>query len=237
MSIRRQCYEWRNVTGSPTIPFILNQYPVTALNRFYTHALPQGKAVSIFNGSIGNNLDIPAELKAYQYVVIDSIGVWPPSLHAQIVVNTTKYFQDPDNVPSRQGGIGGYIVPYPNGQSEFSAPASMFSQAILNYDYTEGLIPAVIVRPGDSWDIQVTNQTASSSAYSNSDVDSLVNKCFVKYLLIDGADSIVAKRLIDAGWPLTVENLWQYKQDLLRTHLYAGLAPLPETVEKARRKV
>ena len=236
MSIRRQCYEWRNVTGSATKPFILNQYPVTALNRFYTHPLPRRKAVSIFNGGIGNNLDMPAALKAYQYVVIDSIGVWPPPLHAQIVVNTTKYFQDPDNVPSRDGGLGGFVIPFPNGQIMYSATPSMFSQAVLNYDYADGLMPAVIIRPGDLWDIQVTNQQPAS-ATAEGDPDSLVNKCFVKYLLIDGADSIVAKRLIDAGWPLSVENIWQYKQDLLRTHLYAGLAPLPETVEKARRKV
>ena len=235
MSLRRQCYEWRNVTNSQTKSVILNQYPVTALGSFYTHALPMNKTVSIFNGDIGNNLDMPAELKAYQFIVIDSIGVWPPSLHAQIVVNTTKYFQDPDGVPSRDGGIGGYIVPFPNGQTVYSAPPSMFNTSVLNYDYQEGLQPAVIVRPGDLWDIQVT--TKYQYPITSSDGDGVVNKCFVKYLLIDGSDSIVAKRLTDAGWPLTVENIWQYKQDLLRTHLYAGLAPLPETVEKARRKV
>ena len=64
-----------------------------------------------------------------------------------------------------------------------------------------------------------------------------MRRCFVKYLLIDGADSIVANRLLDAGWPLTVENIWKYKQDIIRSHLYAGLAPLPEEVSEAKRKV
>ena len=47
----------------------------------------------------------------------------------------------------------------------------------------------------------------------------------------------MARRLLDAGWPLTVENIWKYKQDILKTHLYAGLAPLPTEVVKAKRKV
>ena len=67
--------------------------------------------------------------------------------------------------------------------------------------------------------------------------DVAVARCFIKYLLIDGADCIVAQRLIDAGWPLTVENLWRYKQDLVKTHLYAGMAELPQEVANAKRKV
>jgi hypothetical protein len=72
---------------------------------------------------------------------------------------------------------------------------------------------------------------------TNTATERQINKCFVKYLLIDGADAIVARRLLDAGWPLTVENVWKYKQDIVRTHLYAGLAPLPKAITEAKRKV
>ena len=67
--------------------------------------------------------------------------------------------------------------------------------------------------------------------------DAFVARCFIKYLLIDGADCIVAQRLIDSGWPLTVENLWRYKQDIIKTHLFAGMEELPEELENAKRKV
>ena len=49
----------------------------------------------------------------------------------------------------------------------------------------------------------------------------------IKYLLIDGADCIVAQRLIDAG-PLTVENF--ETTGFIKTHLYASMVELPESI-------
>jgi len=34
-----------------------------------------------------------------------------------------------------------------------------------------------------------------------------------------------------------VENLWRYKQDIIKSHLYASMAELPEAISEARRKV
>ena len=48
-------------------------------------------------------------------------------------------------------------------------------------------------------------------------------QCFVKYLLIDGADSLVAKQLVSAGWDITVENIERFKQDLVKHNLFAGI--------------
>ena len=106
----------------------------------------------------------------------------------------------------------------------------------MNYDFKEGLKPAIIIEPGQVWGVEVTSSVAVPSI-TNTATERQINKCFVKYLLIDGADSVVARRLLDAGWPLTVENVWKYKQDIIRSHLYAGLAPLPEEISKAKRKV
>ena len=107
---------------------------------------------------------------------------------------------------------------------------------IMNYDFKDGLKPAIIIEPGQNWGVEVTSSVAVPSI-TNTATGTQINKCFVKYLLIDGADAIVARRLLDAGWPLSVENVWKYKQDIIRSHLYAGLAPLPEEVSKAKRKV
>ena len=232
MSLRRQCYEWRNVAAftTPVSTVSLNQYPVVSLNRIQQVGFAANTPIDIFIGGIGNNIDIPGQLKAFQYIVIDAVAVYPPTLHAQIYVNTTKYFQDPDGVPSRKGGISGLIVPFPNG-----ANTTRFGE-ILNYDYKEGLQPAVIIKPNQVWGVEVTSEVDVDTLRTGC-TDLTMRRCFVKYLLIDGADSIVAKRLLDAGWPLTVENIWKYKQDLLKTHLIAGLAPLPDKVAKAKRKV
>ncbi len=240
MSLRRQCYEWRNIVQNAGDTVFLNGYPINWVGSRPTAALRANQPVDIFVGGIGNNIDIPGQLKAYQYIVIDAVAVYPPTLHAQIYVNTTKYFQDPDGVPSRSGGISGFAVPFPNGA--LYAPQgigpTLPQDDLLNYDYQEGLKPPIIVAPGQNWGVEVTSSVAiPADAGTGATRDTEVQRCFVKYLLIDGSDSIVAKRLTEAGWPLTVENIWKYKQDILKTHLYAGLAPLPEEVSSAKRKV
>ena len=268
MSLRRQCYEWRNIGQSKNFLItpalvsnnefnrvVLNAYPISATNyklgtasekQFWCVVPIENNAVvDIFNGGIGNNLDIPGQLKAYQFIVLDGIAVYPESFNAQIIVNTTRYFQDPDGVPSRQGGISGHLVPFPNGAPASTATTLALGRlsGINNYDYKEGLQPPVIIKPGDRWSVEVKNNSGDVWPYAEGTLalktatDLKVARCFIKYLLIDGADSIVAQRLIDAGWPLTVENLWRYKQDLIKTHLYAGMAELPEVIEQARRKV
>lgn len=268
MSIRRQCYEWRNVGESynflitPPLfsnndyrDLILNRYPVSAINyklgtvseKQFWRVVPiqPNQVVDIFNGGIGNNLDIPGQLKAYQFIVLDSIAVYPETFNAQIIVNTTRYFQDPDGVPSRDGGISGNVVPYPNGAPPTNGDtlANGRLNGILNSDYKEGLEPPIIIVPGDRWAIEVKNNSGVVWPYADGTFalktanDQKVARCFIKYLLIDGADCIVAQRLISAGWPITVENLWRYKQDLIKSHLYAGLAELPDIIKEARRKV
>lgn len=268
MSLRRQCYEWRNIGQSKNFLItpalvsnnefnrvVLNAYPISATNyklgtasekQFWCVVPIENNAVvDIFNGGIGNNLDIPGQLKAYQFIVLDGIAVYPESFNAQIIVNTTRYFQDPDGVPSRDGGISGNVVPFPNGAPPSNATTLAGGRlgGIMNYDYKDGLQPPVIIRPGDRWSVEVKNNSGDVWPYAEGTLalktatDLKVARCFIKYLLIDGADSIVAQRLIDAGWPLTVENLWRYKQDLIKTHLYAGMAELPEAIEQARRKV
>ena len=266
MSIRRQCYEWRNVGQTQTLSIgsigvtnnnyddvILNSYPVSAINydlggaseKQFWRVVPiqPNQVVDIFNGDIGNNLDIPGQLKAYQFIVLDGIAIYPETFNAQIIVNTTRYFQDPDRVPSRMGGISGNVVPFPNGTPTTSIAGGIAQNkgGLLNF-LDGGLKPPVIIRPGDRWAVEVTNNGdifpfANGTTNLKTSKDAFVARCFIKYLLIDGADCIVAQRLIDSGWPLTVENLWRYKQDIIKTHLFAGMAELPEELENAKRKV
>lgn len=223
MAVRRQAHEWRNVMPLGQ-NVSLNNHPVLVPNNVHTVALPADIPVDIFVGNIGNTLDVPGELKAFQYIVLDAIAVWPETLRAQIYVNTTRYFQRPDNVPS--AGISGRLVPFPNGNG-----------GIYNHDYRDGLKPALYIAPGQTWGIEVTPEE-DIPEYTGADVtDSNIAFCYVKYLLIDGADALVAKALIDAGWEITVENIQRYKETLVRNHLLAGMAELPATVKNAKRRV
>lgn len=207
--MRRQVYEWRNImpTGETVS---LNKNPILKPNDVHTIALPANIPVDVFIGGVGNNIDIPAELTATQFIVIDAIAVWPKTLAAQIYVNTTRYFENPDGTVSE--GITGKLVPFPNGHD-----------GVYNFDYEEGLCPPVYVASGQTWGIEVTPLEAIPEYTGSNATDLNTAFCFVKYLLIDGADALVAKQLISAGWELTVENIQRYKQDLVKHNLYAGI--------------
>ena len=219
--MRRQVFEWRNIMPvGETV--ILNKYPILKPNDVHTAALLANIPIDIFIGGVGNNLDIPGELKAYQFVVIDAIAVWPQTLAAQVYVNTTRHFQDPDGTVTM--GLSGNIVPFPNGHN-----------GVFNYDYREGLTPSIYIAPGQIWGVEVT-PTTDIPAYTGANVtDDNVAFCFIKYLLIDGADALVARKLIAAGWELTIANIRRYKQDLVKHQLYAGLSEMDELEGMPRR--
>ena len=67
--------------------------------------------------------------------------------------------------------------------------------------------------------------------------DANIAFCYVKYLLVDGVDALVAKALIDAGWEITVENIEKYKELLVRNNLLAALQEIPESISKRKRRV
>tara|TARA_R110002126_G_scaffold39375_2_gene116933 strand:+ start:2951 stop:3613 length:663 start_codon:yes stop_codon:yes gene_type:complete len=219
--MRRQVYEWRNImpVGEDNI---LNTLPILKPNNVHTIALGANIPIDIFIGGVGNNIDIPAELKATQYIVIDAIAVWPQNLAAQIYVNTSKYFQNPDRTPNE--GITGKMVPFPNGNG-----------GIINYDYDEGLSPPVYVMPNQIWGIEVTPLQDIPEYTGDGVTDETIAFCFVKYLLIDGADALIAKRLIDVGWKITSQNIQRYKQDLVRFNIIAGMAEMDELEGLERR--
>jgi len=223
MAVRRQAFEWRNVMPiGETV--ILNNHPVLVPNQVHTVPLRAGIPYDIFVGNVGNTLDVPGELKAFQYIVLDAVAVSPPTLQAQIYVNTTRYFQNPDRTVSQ--GISGNIVPYPNGKG-----------GIINYDYREGLQPALYISPLQVWGVEVT-PLEDIPEYTGADVtDANIAFCYVKYLLIDGVDALVAKALIDAGWELSVENIQKYKEIVAKNHIFAGTAELPDSISERKRRV
>ena len=223
MAVRRQAFEWRNVMPiGETV--ILNNHPVLVPNQVHTVPLRAGIPYDIFVGNVGNTLDVPGELKAFQYIVLDAVAVSPPTLQAQIYVNTTRYFQNPDRTVSQ--GISGNIVPYPNGKG-----------GIINYDYQEGLQPALYISPLQVWGVEVT-PLEDIPEYTGADVtDANIAFCYVKYLLIDGVDALVAKALIDAGWELSVENIQKYKEIVAKNHIFAGTAELPDSISERKRRV
>ena len=135
MAMRSQVYEWKGSRGSTPLP-----------------SSQAGKSTSVFIGGFGNNITKPAETTATQFVVIEEIAATPsyfcvqstgassvtsvrglsgvttksyygPLAYTQIVINTTEYFLDPDNI-SNNGVPGcGKSIPKKCELPKFIQPA------------------------------------------------------------------------------------------------------------------
>ena len=124
-----------------------------------------------------------------------------PLAYAQIVINTTEYFQDPDNVSNY--GVPGAASPYPRS---------------VNFQPSFSLHPTVYVLPGQTWDVRYTQFSVGDDTYVAGD-----NQCFTKYTLYDGPDSLIANKLLEMGITVNPGNVDWYKRSLLS----AASAPAP----------
>ena len=78
MSLRRQAYEWRNIvpvgsnvsnTGHPILT-----YDAAGAVQATVRQIDPDRPIDIMIGGVGNNLEEPAELRANQFIVIDSVA-------------------------------------------------------------------------------------------------------------------------------------------------------------------
>jgi hypothetical protein len=139
--------------------------------------------------------------KATEFLVIDDIGSTPfdtgsfagafvdgPETALQIRINTTQYFLNPDG--SQTFGVPGRAAPYPRTN---------------NFYQTFFLDPEVYVLPGQNWEILLFN----------GDIVSSNKRCFVKYILYDGTDAVIANKLLEMGISVKPANIDWYKRTLI----------------------
>jgi len=148
--------------------------------------------------------------KATEFIVIDDIGATPfdtaavtagffPVVTAggnetavQIKINTTEYFLNPDG--SATFGIPGRAAPYPRSN---------------NFYQTFFLDPEVYVLPGQNWEILLYNGNANiTTTYP-------MPRVFVKYILYDGTDAVIANKLLEMGIAVKPANIDWYKRMLI----------------------
>ena len=139
--------------------------------------------------------------KATEFIVVDDIGATPFDTTAdatvflggaetavQIRINTTEYFLNPDGSPTF--GIPGRAAPYPRTN---------------NFYQTFFLDPEVYVLPGQNWEILLYNGDAVAGS----------KRCFVKYILYDGTDAVIANKLLEMGVSVKPANIDWYKRMLI----------------------
>lgn len=195
MAMRSQIYEWANFGTS-----VRRSAGATA------QTVTQNQALDIFIGGVGNNITKPAETTATQFVVIEDISASPHNGgSAQVRINTTDYFQNPD--VTVMSGIPGRASPYPVG-----APSTAGgSDNVLS---SFNLYPDVYVLPGQTWSVLYTpTDTVIGQDHGSGTTTGVA--CFVKYTLYDGPDALIANKLLELGVTVNPNNVDWYKRTLI----------------------
>lgn len=208
MGIRVQNYEW-TLRGNGT--YVATDYPQAHIQN------------SIFIGDFGNRIEIPPCVRETEFVVIHQFGCtegvlakpsvtanrllsWKPNGFMQIVINTTGYYQDPQNTFS--GGISGTAAPYP--------------WTITDVPPHYELLPPIYILPEQTWDFRFTmlndlRDYCATAGITEIPETTILAQCFVQYHLFDGPDALICHQLLEMGIPITVDNVEWYKRILLRS--------------------
>lgn len=250
MAITKQVYDWQlfvewndsQTVFNPQTPFVDDLLP------------DAGETFSIFTGGYGNNVTESNMVRDGSFVVIDRFGStpgimmeggnnvawditsvgqvvlirWIPNGFVNIWVDTTGYYQDPQNVSSI--GISGNAAPYP--ETEGIRP----SHYMLN--------PPIYIEPFVTWDVRYTmmndikNFMTNLAAYTPGGGAPPTNvriapkegfisggqrfegpqlgQVFVQYWLFTGSDALIAEELLKLGIPINVDNAEWFRRQLVK---------------------
>jgi hypothetical protein len=247
MAITKQVYDWQlwvewndqqSITN-PTDPFVDDRLPNA------------GESFSIFTGGYGNNVTESNMVRDGSFVVIDRFGStpgimmdggnnvaydvggtgvlgliqWIPNGFVNIWVDTTGYYQDPQNVSAL--GISGNAAPYP--ETEGIRPAHY----MLN--------PCVYIEPFTTWDVRYTmmndikNYMTNLGQFGGGPVtvrivekDGITSggvpmkplnplaQVFIQYWLFNGSDALIAEELMKLGIAVNVDNAEWFRRQLVK---------------------
>jgi hypothetical protein len=128
---------------------------------------------------------------------------WLPNMFVNIVIDTTNYYQDPQNVY----GVG------------VSGTASSYPKEIEALPYYE-LWPPVYVLPHQTVDIRYTlyndiTLSAGAGVWNTIPITTILAAVYVEYTLYDGTDAMMAQKLMQLGIPITVGTVENYRRLLL----------------------
>jgi len=203
-----------------------------------------GEAVLNYADRQGEVLTEPNLMREDHFVVIDDFGStagvaanwvnngvlttnWIPNGFVNIWVDTTGYYQDPQNVSAL--GISGNAAPYP--ETEGIRPAHY----MLN--------PPIYIEPFVTWDVRYTmmndlkNWMTNLAEYNSGgpsrtvgicprggrfsagvriDMDKPLAQVFVQYWLFSGSDALIAEELMKLGIAVNVDNAEWFRRQLVK---------------------
>lgn len=113
--------------------------------------------------------------------------------------------------------VQGSTLLYGTGQQ-----AKNFSDLTTEGDVARNTLPTWEGK-AEGADPSLWNVASTVANYKRDLQDRDIARGFVKYLLVDGADFLIAKKMMDIGLPVTEKGLQQFKQNLTRWQLRADI--------------
>ena len=126
-------------------------------------------------------------------------------MFVNLVIDTTNYYQDPQNVWS--SGVSGFASPYPRNVQD---------------EPYYSLWPPVYVLPDQTVDVRYTifndiQLSAENEDWNNIPQATMLAGVFVEYTLFNGTDAMIARKLMNLGIPVNVGTVENYRRLLLKS--------------------
>jgi hypothetical protein len=96
------------------------------------------------------------------------------------------------------------------------------------------------VLPGQTWGIEFATSETLNAGNPVPTADTEIARAYVRYLLIDGPDMLIAMRLLEQNIPVSAETIQWFKRQLIRHSLMADVGSeesLNETLAGMERRL
>ena len=194
-----------------TLGYITNPRPTN---------ITAGQSTDTFSDSVGPSLTKPTATMATQFIVIEKPLC---SIIAQgrvkPIVNTTAYNVNPDGTSNDTSSFPGLSYPFPDG-AEVNDATGIAAGNAGQYVYSMAkLNQPIYILPGQTFQNKfiplsgVSGSTVTGGEGTYTPGDSVVS--FTTFSVYDGPDALIASKLVEMGYPVSMSNVDWYKRQLL----------------------
>ena len=212
--------KWRSIYGGGSINWRLSWYDRLHRQRSTDHYYGRSKHRHFLRHD-WTSLTMPTAATATQFIVIEKPSC---SIFAQgrvkPIVNTTSYNVNPDGTSTDVSAFPGLSYPFPEGAENNDATGVAIGNP-GDYIYSMNkLNQPIYILPGQTFEnkfIPLSGVTGATIVPGGDGQftpgDSVVS--FTTYSVYDGHDALIASKLVEMGYPVSMSNVDWYKRQLL----------------------
>jgi hypothetical protein len=196
-----------------TLGYITNPRPTN---------ITAGQSTDTFSDSVGPSLTKPTATTATQLIVIEKpLCSLNQGGRVKPIVNTTAYNLNPDGTSNDNSAFPGIAYPFPDG-AEVNDATGIAAGNAGQYVYSMAkLNQPIYILPGQTFENKfiplsgVTGVTQVVTVDGNVVIPGDSVTSFTTFSVYDGPDALIASKLIEMGYPISMSNVDWYKRQLL----------------------